>query len=436
MQSLMADPHTAGYPPGSAPFPAPAGYPGSAPSGVVAYAGDPAAGSSAPPYPGPAGYGLAGTSQGQFATSSGYPAAPPVQVMGYASATQSGVPGTSGHPGYGWQQPTSGAFPAGYSSAACGPPSYAASPEVGYGAYPQGHTPGMQPQQPPVQPHLPAGPLYAGFPSHAAGYSAYPAAYMGYPGYGAYSAYPPGYAYPAGSYGVPGGHAGPRMHAAASSAPGQPSMHSVEELAQHIKQLQRASEEWKDAWHKLCDTEGGGVRDPGRHSTSMLRRFVDATEQAQRTGHTVHQLLSLPAMSRINHELVAQVKRAQRTSEQWKERWHKMCDTEGGGCRDPNRYNDEFLSRFLDSLKLEALEDAHPSGQAKLVQDVKDAQRSGSEWSLEWERYCDTQGGGVRDPSRHNAAFLIAYLDRYEAARGTKRAAAQDDGRRGRRRLD
>lgn len=212
-------------------------------------------------------------------------------------------------------------------------------------------------------------------------------------------------------------------------APTAPLTESSEDLVNQVKNAQRRSEDWKDAWHKLCDSEGGGVRDPGRHSPPLLMRFLEACE---RSPQNVHQALGLPPTAPINHELVQQVKQAQRMHEGWKEVWHRMCDTEQGGCRDPNRHPEEFLRRYLATLRnAEAYEQPtaasltegvdHATALARLVAEVKHVQRLSSEWKFEWETLCDSQGGGIRDPNRHNFDFLRQFLERYERARGVKR---------------
>lgn len=47
----------------------------------------------------------------------------------------------------------------------------------------------------------------------------------------------------------------------------------------------------------------------------------------------------------------------------------------------------------------------------ELAAKVKEFQRSGWEAKEAWHSYCDGKGGGVRDPLKHDAAFLRAFLD-------------------------
>jgi len=130
----------------------------------------------------------------------------------------------------------------------------------------------------------------------------------------------------------------------------------VEVLAERVKQAQRSSVAWKDAWQKLCDNVGGGIRDPSRQSVTVLRAYLEATEKAP---HTIHAHLSLTPMRAINAELIKQVKSAQHSSDMVKERWHRLCDSEGGGCRDPNLHEESFLRSFLASASEELPENNH-----------------------------------------------------------------------------
>lgn len=42
---------------------------------------------------------------------------------------------------------------------------------------------------------------------------------------------------------------------------------------------------------------------------------------------------------------------------------------------------------------------------------VKEVQRRSEDLRLAWETYADAEGGGLRDPGRHDAVFLKRFLD-------------------------
>lgn len=48
-----------------------------------------------------------------------------------------------------------------------------------------------------------------------------------------------------------------------------------------------------------------------------------------------------------------------------------------------------------------------------LVSQLKDLQRKDAVGKEQWIKYCDSQGGGVRDPSKHNPQFVQQFFDNY-----------------------
>ena len=49
-----------------------------------------------------------------------------------------------------------------------------------------------------------------------------------------------------------------------------------------------------------------------------------------------------------------------------------------------------------------------------LVDKIKQIQRSSQQAKEQWWEYCDGYGEGNRDPSRHDDAFLTAFIEQYE----------------------
>ena len=66
-----------------------------------------------------------------------------------------------------------------------------------------------------------------------------------------------------------------------------------DDLVRLVEYCQWLSEEWNNAWHKLCDVDGGGVHDPSWHAVALLQKFLKATWLAGRTGASVHVLLGV-----------------------------------------------------------------------------------------------------------------------------------------------
>eukprot|EP00411_Alexandrium_monilatum_P027400 CAMPEP_0175384258 /NCGR_PEP_ID=MMETSP0095-20121207/28248_1 /TAXON_ID=311494 /ORGANISM="Alexandrium monilatum, Strain CCMP3105" /LENGTH=344 /DNA_ID=CAMNT_0016682667 /DNA_START=6 /DNA_END=1037 /DNA_ORIENTATION=- len=145
-----------------------------------------------------------------------------------------------------------------------------------------------------------------------------------------------------------------------------------------------------------------------------------------------------------NHtELVKRVKRLQRDDEVQRQLWWQWCDATGHGVRDPKRHTEQFMLEFFDAvardevpnvlLKASARSGASSStagggggamsrdfqalaavsedaGLDELVNRVKEGQRQSTEWKRRWWRHCDQNGNGIRDPRRHEIAFLLEFL--------------------------
>eukprot|EP00930_Biecheleria_cincta_P084131 TRINITY_DN73620_c0_g1_i1.p1 TRINITY_DN73620_c0_g1~~TRINITY_DN73620_c0_g1_i1.p1 ORF type:complete len:260 (-),score=50.32 TRINITY_DN73620_c0_g1_i1:15-794(-) len=61
-----------------------------------------------------------------------------------------------------------------------------------------------------------------------------------------------------------------------------------------------------------------------------------------------------------------------------------------------------------------------------LVSQVKDLQRSDHGAKDQWHYYCFTEGGGVKDPAKHQPEFLQKFLDAYKG--GVRLTGESEDG--------
>lgn len=106
----------------------------------------------------------------------------------------------------------------------------------------------------------------------------------------------------------------------------------------------------------------------------------------------------------------------QRSSAQAKQAWIDYTDNELGGKRDPSLHSAAALEAFLENWEDnpgEADEEPPPSD---LVDKVKRVQRMSPQGKQAWIDYCDAELCGMRDPSRHQADALAAFLDQWEAS--------------------
>jgi len=148
-------------------------------------------------------------------------------------------------------------------------------------------------------------------------------------------------------------------------------------LAGGIKEGQRRSQVWREAWQKFCAVKGRAYNDPARHTEWELVDFLDYAGELTSAGldaQADQQGVDLagrgikraapasdwepsakrPAISggadSLKTSLVVKVKELQRSSQEMKQAWWTHCDEALGGVRDPNRHDAAVLSNFLASM--------------------------------------------------------------------------------------
>ena len=108
-------------------------------------------------------------------------------------------------------------------------------------------------------------------------------------------------------------------------------------------------------------------------------------------------------------ELVWHVQRTQALLQEHRDRWHKLCDLEGRP-RDPLRSEAGLLIRFW----AECWARPPPSSRrvdGRLVETVKQAQRSSLNYTRRWHQFCKETCGGVCDPAMLDSSALSKFLE-------------------------
>eukprot|EP00756_Hemistasia_phaeocysticola_P002582 Hpha_TRINITY_DN11764_c0_g1::TRINITY_DN11764_c0_g1_i1::g.31615::m.31615 len=252
---------------------------------------------------------------------------------------------------------------------------------------------------------------------------------------------------------------------AAAAAPTAATIESpgYDALVDIIKQGQRHNDTWRRAWAMWCQKHAQGCKDPLRLTEEQLvlavRDLGDPTgsglvqsagqyfpglappvKVATRT-HGVPTLKpGRPAVLPPREVLVATIKDLQRNNSQFRDMWNCLV-LHHGGARDPNRHEAGLLYDAIDihapgkaeQIIAELRNASEPGqspagegGEAKnpalqitsgpehfaLVEKIKVLQRTDDGFRMRWVALTDAEGGGRRDPSRHNLAFLQAALSR------------------------
>lgn len=220
-----------------------------------------------------------------------------------------------------------------------------------------------------------------------------------------------------------------------------------EALSDLLKEGQRKSSSWKRCWQIYCMNYGGGTNDPSKQGDAFCEEFMDFVA---RCGEHVVGGGPMPGQPKRKmsdgggetdwmaaaasgdwDQLVAAVKAFQRIGPGNKDMWATYCDKAYAGTRDPSRHDVTSLQTFLMSyaagggcawggmegppmkrMNLGGGMSAATSGGGKdwLIGQVKAFQRQGPQYQEMWAQFCDGQCGGTRDPNRHEAASLEAFL--------------------------
>lgn len=118
--------------------------------------------------------------------------------------------------------------------------------------------------------------------------------------------------------------------------------------------------------------------------------------------------------------LVEKIKTLQKSDESAKQQWWAYCDSKGNGTRDPSKHNVPFLKNFITTyesgagFELSAYQNGDTSFQA-MVAEVKRLQKSDTDFKGQWWAYCDAEGNGIHDPTKHDANFLQTFLANFHA---------------------
>jgi len=223
-----------------------------------------------------------------------------------------------------------------------------------------------------------------------------------------------------------------------------------ESLVEQIKQVCRSDPNSKQQWVAFTDVQGGGKRDPAKHTPEFLQDF----------------LTHLASGGRLEPNPEADLSKAikvlqKQSGPQFRQSWSNFCMMAGGGKNDPSKHDGAFHLQFFEAVSQQAIINSGgtpPSGgnmgggmggmggmagpmgagmkrdasamlgmgfgggfggggggtpKDDLVNRMKAFQRSSAENKELWNTYCDTYLGGVKDPNRHDEGTLKEFCDNH-----------------------
>jgi len=214
-------------------------------------------------------------------------------------------------------------------------------------------------------------------------------------------------------------------------------------LVEQVKSLQRSDPSAKEFWGSYTTSQGGGTRDPNKHTAEFLQGFID---QYNAGGAAAFQGMGAGAMGGAMgaggwgggddgsvEGLAAKVKEMQRSNANAKEQWTAFTDLNGAGRRDPSKHTPEFLQGFIDHIQ--SGHQINPSAAAGNMENpglgdaFKLLQKKSESFKNHWRQFCTTQGGGRFDPSKHDTAFHMCFIEHISSlASGGAGSAYQGGG--------
>ncbi|CAJ1394384.1 unnamed protein product [Effrenium voratum] len=185
------------------------------------------------------------------------------------------------------------------------------------------------------------------------------------------------------------------------------------DAAAEVKEIQKASAEGRKQWSLWCETHGHSVRDPTKHSPEFLREFLEYWKDGGRLEASmpakVEVLAELVKNGQRNSHHWQQAWRLY--CERWGGgvlgfldllATRACMELYSSPVMDPS-YQGTDPSYHWNWNESDPVKEA-------CVQKIKTLQRSSEDAKRLWWEFCDLQQGGVRDPTRHDVRVLQEFL--------------------------
>lgn len=125
--------------------------------------------------------------------------------------------------------------------------------------------------------------------------------------------------------------------------------------------------------------------------------------------------------------VIAQVEEMRKRHPTIRQAWREYCLSFGTKTEDPTRHQSGFIQKFVITMAptLMSLPDFTPGPAPdantdpeyiQLLGRIKNFQKFSKIQSDQWEKYCETSYGGIRDPARHGKESLLLFTQMYNIA--------------------
>merc|ERR1712194_209150 len=148
--------------------------------------------------------------------------------------------------------------------------------------------------------------------------------------------------------------------------------------------------EGKQKWETFCVQHGQGTFDPSRHSEETLKFFFESVEFGETPTNTEH---TQEDFDHVEVPMLGQQENFAAKSE---------LDASFDATTLPEALNADTPVSMLDEYL--------GMDKASLAAEVKRLQKTDLNMRQQWVVFCETQGGGTLDPSRHREESLQAFF--------------------------
>jgi len=180
-----------------------------------------------------------------------------------------------------------------------------------------------------------------------------------------------------------------------------------------IKEWQRSDIANTQAWRAYCEEHGDGTYNVSHYDEEFLK---NALRDLRRGGNDRGRYQDAHTL-----ELAETIKEWQRSDKANTEAWRAYCEEKGDGTYNVSHYDARFLKKALRDLTNDRWSNdsdnrgSNGASGGRLTERVKEVQRSSKHCTEAWRDFCIQKGDGTFDPSRYEATFLKAWLEKMEA---------------------
>jgi len=186
-------------------------------------------------------------------------------------------------------------------------------------------------------------------------------------------------------------------------------------LVNRVKDLQRSDPIAKMQWQSFCESHGHRKFDPNVHDEAFIYTFIEAMDAGTLpVANPAHVQEAERSYHNGKRELVGRVNGMRYRGENGNSKWLSFCELHGFTKHDPQLHEDAFLIAFIEAFEAGAIPDQSLDSKAALVTRVKTLQRSDPTTKQKWITFCESKNQKKHDPNVYDEDFLRSFFEALE----------------------